>query len=437
MKDFSINPKHAINMRYLNEPWIKHPVFSVLLAFLLIFFGFLFTIFLGLFILSMMIWRWRHIFIYAFCFLFGVERKNSGEHLFEEREFRNGDGELLGEIKYEGDYPVLKMYSRDPKICGYVHGILLGPQLYKLIMLGLRPMLFVAKTLKMDFFGKKLKRVFKDLHLPYEEEIEGIADGVELWARYTGVKVKRDFLLKWIKRAHVLTDCYKCFGCSAVAYKKDGKFVVGRLLDWFGMGMIGKEMLEIRYIPSGFSLCTFPGYIGGLTGWNDKGLVLFIDELGTARRWQGTPHNMFARRILEECKDLREVKNMIKTFQNSTETQCASSVTLMVADKDDAKLFQFYPHGDGDWKCYETEMVDGYLCVTNHFIDEDGSVPKASIANSTTEKRYRNLERALLSSGSVEDALRAAGMFATIAMVVVNQTDNTRKVVSNNFLAYL
>ena len=99
MKDFAINPKHAINMRYLNEPWIKHPVLSVLLACLLIFFGFLFTIFLGLFILSMTLWRWRHIFIYLFCFLFGREKKNTGERLFEEREFRNEDGDnLIGKV---------------------------------------------------------------------------------------------------------------------------------------------------------------------------------------------------------------------------------------------------------------------------------------------------------------------------------------------------
>jgi hypothetical protein len=130
-----------------------------------------------------------------------------------------------------------------------------------------------------------------------KEEIRGLADATGLPER-----------LLWA--ANIAVDLYSgssLMACSVVvAPRQDGGFLVGRNLDFFDFGVLHKHtVLLVR--PRGRAGWTaslgWPGLVGILTGWNDRGefcsLNLGFDDSGRCTDVKALPALFMIRRVLE------------------------------------------------------------------------------------------------------------------------------------------
>ena len=133
----------------MNSFWIRRPGLSVLEALFFIVLGFFWWpfIILGLSLLGVMIYSWWPVVRYSFYFFSSLKKVEKRKRIFKERVIRDGD-RVLAELKYEGDHPILEIYEGDR---GYLQGLILGPHIYRMCVLGMRSMVFLIKLLKRDF----------------------------------------------------------------------------------------------------------------------------------------------------------------------------------------------------------------------------------------------------------------------------------------------
>lgn len=109
-----------------------------------------------------------------------------------------------------------------------------------------------------------------------------------------------------------------------------------RNLDW-PWYFLGQETIVLtRPHSNGNSTVsvTWPGYIGSLSGMNNQGLALTLNQCDDKIKLPGIPNPLLFTDVLDTCKDISEASQVIDKGLH------ASSMNLMIADKTSAKSYE-------------------------------------------------------------------------------------------------
>lgn len=205
---------------------------------------------------------------------------------------------------------------------------------------------------------------------------------------------------------NAIPDLAKLGGCSTLVVEPKrsttGGPLFGRNLDWPPFEGLPDFSTVIVFRPKGkqaFAAVTFPMLIGCLSGMNEAGLSLAINEIreskdkSSARNIAGTPMMLLFRRILEECKTIDEAEALLKKADRTTYfclTLCdqQSSCVLEVTTKNVVRRIS----------------SNDVCCCTNHFRTDELSV-------TTKCDRYPKLAafQAKLQPMNVNDVYAALG----------------------------
>jgi hypothetical protein len=401
-------------------------------------------------------YEWSHIFRQVWHGLLNRPYEPTFKPTFKEDTFLGDKQEVLATMKYSNKLPILTFSEAvtDPAQRGYIQGYMLADQIVDMGLKALRPMLAFLRWEKGENGDAKIKETIDRLDIPDEvrNELLGVIKGVEEACEAKGKKCPKE-ATAFIFAAHVITDHYKAIGsslgCSAVVYRdKPGEPpVVGRNLDWVSMGYLGRHLFLRRYevaTSTGsrqVSSFTFPGYVGVLTAWNSDGLIVLVNELGKTAKEKGKPYSLMTKELIEKCSTVDEAVTWLSEQQQ--QSPCASSVSLVIVDAKQAKIYHYYPEGN-DQIIIKDLSDQGILTVTNHAHDEQGNLLPNSICESKSIDRLNRLQTALISAKNegktsievVEAALKAAGVAATMGVFIADLSSEKKKLLLDDFFAH-
>lgn len=279
---------------------------------------------------------------------------------FAEQPFRYQEAQYDGaQLRYFGNIPVLCVWG-SPEQMGrqqgklgraVAEGILSYPkELFQMLgrERGWQTHLEIAK---------KMREHFPPDHL------------AELRALAQTAGVPEQLLLA----ANTLPDAYRArIGCSSLIVEgrrsKTGGPLFGRNLDFYALGRLHKYSLVIVYRPTGkhaFASVGFPGLLGCISGINDRGLALAVHESPASADGaplfnpEGIPYGFLFRRILEECTNVHEAIQLVRSAPRTT------LVNLALCDPHTHAVVEITPRTVAVRK-----EPDGICVCTNHFRTE-------------------------------------------------------------------
>jgi hypothetical protein len=180
--------------------------------------------------------------------------------------------------------------------------------------------------------------------------------------------------------ANTVADLSSGLGCSTIIVEpgrsKTGAPLFGRNFDWMPTKGIHDHTLVAVYRGEGkraFAAVTITPVAGVVSGMNDAGLCLTINEISLRKskdkapfNWKGTPLLLSFRRVLEECGTVAEAEKLLRDLPRTT------SCCLTVCDTAGGAVFEMTP------KTLAVRPPDnGVCCCTNHFRTDELSVTKA------------------------------------------------------------
>jgi predicted choloylglycine hydrolase len=374
----------------------------------------------GSFLLKLMIKKWKHLPLYILFNLplskihLSLVQYGMKNSLYVERSFFNKD-KLIAELKFlphprNHKVPELHLHTENPLEMGFAQGFLLGDKIEDLYHRIFKPMVFLLGVLTGDYSGSKFAKRITQLHFSKKHltELDGVIRGIETYASRKGYETK--LTLENLKQVHALSDTYKALGmrqvggiypstlgCSSAVVKFGHQMTLLRTLDWPGFVDMGRHIFIKQYTKNQKTLRvqTFPGYCGVLTGSNDRGLKLVINELGSYVG-TGTPYSLLAREVLERASSVEEAKKIIE----SPTYKPASSHHILLMDQKKGCNIQFV---DGVVRIPRMLVDNGHLIVTNHGVDQNEGVISGSEADITSFKRYQTMKSLIMSWESMAE----------------------------------
>lgn len=400
--------------------------------------------------------EWNHLFRQIWHGLLNRPYEPAFKPIFKENKFLGHNQEVLATLEYNNKLPILTFNAAvtDPSQRGYIQGYMLADQIVDIGRKALRPMFAFLQWEKGEKGHDRLKKTIDRLIIPDEvrKELLGIIEGVKQKYKDSGKKCPKD-LATFIFSVHVMTDHYKAIGsslgCSTVVYRAlPGEApIVGRNLDWASMGYLGRHLFLRRYKVAAEKgsrlICsfTFPGYIGGLTTWNSDGLIVMVNELGKTSKNQGKPYSLMTKELVEKCATVDDADAWLALHQQ--QSPCASSVSIILVDMKQAKLYHYYPEGN-DHILIKDLSDEEILTVTNHASDQQGNILPGSICESKSIDRLNRLLTALEEAKNarkpsieiVEAGLKAAGVAATMGVFIADSSLGKKKLFLDDFFAH-
>lgn len=250
-------------------------------------------------------------------FFFTRKNKLPPQHalppIYQEREVRSENQELVAKLHYVKEQPVLDIHTTDPNTSGYVQGLLLAPQINELFRRTIKP------TLEAEGVPSLIGRV-QTLSLPndYVEELDGVARGLEDYAALTDSPTKA-----LCYRDLVLTQLFH--ECQAVRAEADlilGNKEAAAAVRLPSQGILGKYTLIRRYKTAEGATVEFltqPGFLGGMVARNDQGIVAVAKQ---QTQEDPLPATLRVRQIVEGKAEAS--KNVVKCVLE----ECASETDL-------------------------------------------------------------------------------------------------------------
>lgn len=209
--------------------------------------------------------------------------------------------------KQEGHYVLY--ISGTPYAMGYQHGVLLKELIQQNVQQFIHKNLQNSGERSKDFL-KQLPSLCHQTPPDFLEEIRGMAEGAQ---------VPFNDLL-------ILNLFPEMFHCSAITAHSpvtaDGKLYHVRVLDYaIGKGIQNSAVLIVA-APEGkipFVNLSYAGFIGSVTGMNQKGIA--IGEIGGQGYgdWNGVPMACLMRLILEKAESLEEAKAILENSARTCE----------------------------------------------------------------------------------------------------------------------
>lgn len=204
--------------------------------------------------------------------------------------------------------------SGTPEEIGQAHGALLKEEALKTIDSVLYTF-GTANTIRTGrWFRHDLEAAYKQLspHIPedHKRETAALASALEIDEQLA-------------QTINVFPELFHCSGFAVFgSATKDGKLYHGRVLDY--MTTIGLQDAATNFIISvdgkiSFANVGYAGFIGSVTGMNEKAISL--GEMGGRGegKWDGVPMATLMRRALEECSSLQQVMTFWETSPRTCE----------------------------------------------------------------------------------------------------------------------
>lgn len=308
-------------------------------------------------------------------------------HVFKPAEYG------AGKIYYQGHIPILELQSDDPYQAGEAHGYLMGQYLDQLLN-KMDLVKDLAHLPQAKEVSKTLKKINKTLPQEYLEELKGVADGFNRWAKQNYWFKHRNLTVNDLILFHLMPDSIHfspkefesnlknkkaplnaspnlanakknaLLGCTVVIDQDDEKgLTFGRNMDWPSFGLFGTYSLIIHRKHKNQKLSSvelgFPGFVGTLTGMNAEGLSLAMNVCsGDTKKIEGMPAAFYNRFCLENCHDVKELERKID------KASPLGSYHLSASDAACAKSFHFNQGQNGEHVKRE-KIVDEPLITTN------------------------------------------------------------------------
>ena len=224
----------------------------------------------------------------------------------KERKLPHGEIRLV-----DGPDPsvrqVLALLSGTPEQIGTAHGELLGDYIRRTVdstvhFVGLVESLRRGQWF-LDVLRDARRRTLPFVPERHERELRALARSVD------------DLREEDVLLANIFPEYFHCSGFALFGRATvDGELYHGRVLDYMtGIGLqdvavtfvVDSTEAEHRFVNVGFA-----GFIGSVTGLNERQVA--IGEMGGGGRgkWDGTPMATLVRRGLEECDDLAAVRTL-------------------------------------------------------------------------------------------------------------------------------
>jgi isopenicillin-N N-acyltransferase like protein len=279
-----------------------------------------------------------------------------------------------GELKYVNGVPVLTLEGTAEEI-----GLQFGE-------LALKP----AKKPLIGRVDSYMKQVGWEKTFPTMVKFSPVVFGsfpkdnqVELAAAAKTADVDKNLLTA----LNAIPDFAKMGGCSTLvveaARSSTAGPLFGRLLDWPPFEELPEYTALVVFRAKGkraVAAVTFPVLLGVLSGMNDAGLSLSINEITAAKdgskspNLNGMPMLFLFRKILEDCSTVEEAEKVLNAHPRTT------WFCLTVCDAKGGCVFEVTPR-----TVVRRDGVGGVCCCTNHFRTDELSV-------SNKCSRYTKLE---------------------------------------------
>jgi hypothetical protein len=306
-----------------------------------------------------------------------------------------------GELKYVNEIPILFVEGTPEEIGQQFGELALKPA--KKPLLGR-----VDSYMKQIGWEEQFPKMLKFSFLVYGQFPK--PNQIEISAACKTADVDKNMLTA----LNAIPDLAKLGGCSTLvvepARSATGGPLFGRLLDWPPFEELPEHTLVMVCRPDdkhGFAAVTFPVLLGTISGMNDAGLSLAINEITASKdgskmqNLAGTPMLFLFRKILEECTTVDEAEKLIKAGKRTT------WFCLTVCDKSGGCVFEVTPKN-----VVRRDAIKDVCCCTNHFRTDELSVTKKC-------PRYAKLEELQQAGGKVGVAE------VTKALAAVNQGAGT------------
>ncbi|PZD76836.1 C45 family peptidase [Mesonia sp. K7] len=193
---------------------------------------------------------------------------------------------------------------------------------------------------------------------------------------------------------HALQDLM-LVGCTSFAVwgdkSYDGNLLLGRNFDFYAGDDFAEEKIVAFINPdtgNKFTMLTWPGFIGVVSGMNEKGITVTINAGKSKIPWSAkTPIALVTREILQYANSIEEAIEIAK----NKEVFVSEAIMVGSAKENKAVLIELSPKNFG---VYEVENSDKLLC-TNHFQSENYKDDKRNlitIEESHTQPRFLRLQ---------------------------------------------
>jgi isopenicillin-N N-acyltransferase like protein len=251
------------------------------------------------------------------------------------------------------------------------------------------------------FVGWFNRDLDKNISEEYKEEIYGISFSASDNYGYIGTNYQR--ILNY-HAAHDIGHALQSMalvGCTSFGTwndkSADGKMIIGRNFDFYVGDKFAHDKIVAFFNPSQgykFMSVTWGGFIGVVSGMNEKGLTVTINADKTKiPTGSATPVSLVVREILQYAKNINEAIAIAKTrkmfVSESFLVASASDNKAVIIEKTPDSLDVYDPHKD-------------FIICTNHF-QSNGLVNtksnKEQMNESASSYRYDRLTELLNANG--------------------------------------
>jgi isopenicillin-N N-acyltransferase-like protein len=289
--------------------------------------------------------------IFLFLPLAPLSAQDAAKPIFRYREARHGGAEL----KYYGKIPVLAVAGSPEEVGGQI-GTLQAA---------------VVKNLQGSIEGYVRFRGWNDVY-PWILKAGALLEWnfprshrAEFSSAMKAAQVDRELLIL----INTAFDVVSAFACSTLvaepARSETGALLFGRNLDLPPFANLHELALVTVYRTQGkraFASVGFPGQFGVISGMNDAGLCVAVNEILETKDASakfnplGTPKLLLLRRVLEECATLDDAEKLIAA---ATRT---GMMAVTVCDQKESAVLEITT------KSVVRRRPDAGICTcTNHF----------------------------------------------------------------------
>lgn len=252
-----------------------------------------------------------------------------------------------------------------------------------------------------DFIGWFNRDLDKNVTDEYKKEIYGISESASDKFQYLGTNYQR--LLNY-HAAHDIGHALQnmaLVGCTSFgtwgARSADSTMIIGRNFDFYAGDRFAEDKIVAFFHPSQghrFMIVTWGGFIGAVSGMNEKGLSVTINAAKTAiPTGSATPVSLVTREILQYAGNISEAIAIAKSRKMFV------SESFLVASAADGKAVIIEKTPD-DMDVYDPQQ--DYIVCANHFQSKKLARSEKNIEQmneSASPYRYNRLMELLNQTG--------------------------------------
>lgn len=221
--------------------------------------------------------------------------------------------EGAGSLEIKDGWRVLRLRGK-PYDIGFQHGRLLAPNIKRLcdrVVFGVGFYYSIEKGRWFIADATKLVERQRPFIAPeYFEELRGLADGAGL-------------PLALVQAANIFPEFFHCSGAAVFGKAtKGGTLLHARVLDYMTEVGLQDEAALMAIEREGarrFVNVSYAGFIGSVTGMNEKQVAIGEMGGGGEGNWDGTPMSFLLRGALENCDTLEQALDYMRTKRRTCE----------------------------------------------------------------------------------------------------------------------